>query len=69
MTGDVLMAGFGGQGMLLASVGPGLAEVLSLPSARANEGKTALSFGELEPLVGNAIFNGVPVEVERAQSA
>jgi hypothetical protein len=40
-----------GSGMLLASVGLGVAQNLGLSSASADEGTQRLSFGKLEPLV------------------
>ena len=40
-----------GKGMLVATVGYGMASELGLVSALAEEGSTALNFGELEPLV------------------
>jgi hypothetical protein len=41
-----------GKGMLVASLGPGLAEALSISEARADDAPDALTFGSLEPLVG-----------------
>jgi hypothetical protein len=40
-----------GKGMLIASVGPALADDLGLASARGGEGREPLTFGEREPLV------------------
>jgi len=41
-----------GKGMLVAGLGAGLAEALSISDARADSGPDTLSFGSLEPLVG-----------------
>jgi hypothetical protein len=61
-----------GKGMLVASLGAGLAEALGVSEARADAGPDALSFGSLEPLVGlmqdtppDALL---PLLVERLQS-
>ncbi|HEV3137881.1 MAG TPA: hypothetical protein VGZ26_08245 [Pirellulales bacterium] len=48
-----------GQGMMVASVGAGLASDLGLASARADEGGEPLSFGPLEPLV--ALMQETPI--------
>jgi hypothetical protein len=49
-----------GQGMLVASVGAGLASDLGLSGALADEAGEALSFGPLEPLV--ALMQETPIE-------
>ena len=40
-----------GRGMLVASVGAGVAHDLGLSSALADEGTETLSFGKLEPFL------------------
>src|SRR5262245_58366200 len=49
-----------GRGMLVASVGPGLAADLGLVTAHAFEGGDALSFGDREPLV--ALMQETPAD-------
>ena len=49
-----------GQGMLVASVGPGLAHSLGNSTAQAADGETRLTFGDLEPLV--TVMQETPID-------